>query len=200
MSRCPAQRKVEIGWHDSNHQAIVAVELDVTSDEIAIGIESSCPEPVAQDCFLCMADLILLGKNVSPQPRSNSERREQARRHSHSIESLGRSGRVACKIEKSVAIHSYRFKRARPADDLLRIVPEGEVCMHLRRIGISELSSDLNELFGMGVGEGIDQHRLDCRKDYCRRSYAERGRQQSNGGYRRCPPQKAQGEPNVFED
>src|SRR5205809_37842 len=106
VSCSPAQRKIEFRRHDSDDEATVAIHLNVSSDDIAIGIEPADPEPITEDHFIAVLTLILLRENVAAEHRLYAERRKQVRGHIEAIEGLGRSGTIACQVENHIAVNS----------------------------------------------------------------------------------------------
>ncbi len=76
----PAQRKVELGRHHSDHQAVVAVDTDAAPNDAPIGIESAGPEPVTQDHFIRVARFVLFSKDVTTQHGGNAQCGKKVRR------------------------------------------------------------------------------------------------------------------------
>jgi hypothetical protein len=110
--RCsPAHREVELGRHDSDYVAVVPVDLNVTANYIWIFVESSDPQAVTQDHFVCVTGLVLVGENIPPQHRRNSECWEQAGRYAQAIQCFRWRRCVTRKIEKCIAINTCRFQR-----------------------------------------------------------------------------------------
>jgi hypothetical protein len=72
-----SQWEIEVGRHDSNHQAIMPVNLNVVPNDAAIGIESTHPQPIAENHFIRVSWLILFWKDVAAKHRFYAERREQ---------------------------------------------------------------------------------------------------------------------------
>ena len=78
-----------------------------------------------------------------PEHGRNSQGRKHVGRHSQTIQCFRWCRAVASKVGERITENSHGLQRVRPFADLLRVIPKGEVRMHLRGIRIDEFRPDL---------------------------------------------------------
>ena len=81
--------EIKAPGHHPKHLVAFAVEVDHLAHNVWIGVEAAAPEIVAQQDHVRVPRTILVRRGPLPQLRTHAQHREEVRRDTQSIESLG---------------------------------------------------------------------------------------------------------------
>src|SRR5262249_52724787 len=122
-----AHGEIEAGRHHADHQTGVSSDRDATADDGAVTLKTAHPEAVAEHHHVWLTGPVFLGENIAAEHRRNPEGREEVGGDEQAVERLRRRRGIARQIENGVAVYTDGLQRARPANDLLDVVPEDPV-------------------------------------------------------------------------
>ena len=187
-----AARELEVGRHDADHREAAVVERHLLIEDAGVAAEAPLPERVAEHGDRLRARLVfVIGEEAAPQG-IDAQRLEQLSRHHAAGQPLGLARARQVVALAAVDADVLEDLVLRPPVLVVR-VSDG----HL--INLRARLPQVDEPLGFGVGQRLEQHRIDDAEDGRRRADAERQRQHRDEGEAGVPEQHARAVAQVLQ-
>ncbi len=185
---------MELGRHDADELVPVAVDFQLSSDDVGCAAKASLPQRVADDDDFCNARVIVVGIEHSTQLRAHAEQRKIRRAHEQDLDTL-----------RFIDLGEVRIYRvdARDRFEELRSVA---IVVQLRRghadvvgPGCDEVSRHSHETVGLRKRQGPEDDAIDDGKHRRVRADAQGESRHGHSGEPRMFTERSPREPHVLK-